>query len=853
MPSDAPEQYEDTPSSEQTIGQRLKSLAGSPRSLVSWALASRRRAVVVGVACLVSVAGVVLAGSAIATRTKASGPVVTLDEALVALDSGAYTQAEDLTKRIQEQETLPFDKLGGPAFVLGVVAAHRAEDAWSKEKKPLHLLAVKYLEEARDRGFPPGRRAEGLYLLGRSLFSSGQIPASRSILSEALKINPQKQDEIHWLLASANFRDANPRLDEALANNTAYLASRRLLPADRHRGLVQRAQILLRMDRPAECVAVLDKIPADAADLAEAIIVRGQVLMREAQGLKDEADLTAQDYVKIRQKYQEAVKTLRIAQGHDTLTTQATRKALYLIGVCFLELGDFRAALDQFTRTSKLYVDTPEGLAAAFQEAELARQMGRDADALAAYRQALGGITSPRNFSNPWISLDQLRNRALVAYEHYLKTQNFETGLELARLLYPLFSRTRAAELIGQAYRTWGENLLSQAARLPRGEASELETEGRERYRRAGSIYARLARLKATTREYPDEIWNSAEAFIRGHDYQNAAKMLRIYLRDQARRRHPQALVLLGEAMLSMGKVDEALEQFEECMEFYPRDIAAFQARLLAAAASIEKAEMKLAEDLLLENLNGDFLSPQSVEWRDSLFALGELYHTEGRYPDAIRRLEEAVTRYPEGQQSLRGRYLIGDSYHRLAEQRQAELQGDLPGATRNVQSKQIREFFGKAREQYETIQDVLCKRQETTELLPVERAMLRNTYFAIGGVLFREGRYEEAINAYTSATNRYQNHPEVLEAYVQIADAYQRLNDLEKARITLENAKVVLGLMKTDIPFTQATNYTREQWVQRIDWLLTLLDAGGSEEIAAGNQVSVVGGWRIGDKDTWT
>ena len=50
------------------------------------------------------------------------------------------------------------------------------------------------------------------------------------------------------------------------------------------------------------------------------------------------------------QKYREAVKDLRLAQSSDTAAGQITRKAVYLIGVCFLETGDVQAAGNQFDR-----------------------------------------------------------------------------------------------------------------------------------------------------------------------------------------------------------------------------------------------------------------------------------------------------------------------------------------------------------------------------------------------------------------------------------------------------------------------------------------------------------------------
>ena len=84
-------------------------------------------------------------------------------------------------------------------------------------------------------------------------------------------------------------------------------------------------------------------------------------------------------------------------------------------------------------------------------------------------------------------------------------------------------------------------------------------------------------------------------------------------------------------------------------------------------------------------------------------------------------------------------------------------------------------------------------------------------------------GRYDEAIRAYSAATNRYQHQPEVLEALMQIAACYRRLGKPDEARGTLEQAKVMLARINRDAPFAETTNYTREQWLDVLNWYASL------------------------------
>ena len=145
-----------------------------------------------------------------------------MDQALQALDHRSFAEAQTFAKRLQAQGTLSGDELGGSEFALGAVAAYEAETSSGKDRTKLFLLAARYLEEANNRGFPANRRAEGLYLLGKSLYESGQISASRPVLLSALKISPQYRTEIHALLANSYLNDARPNLATALEQNTSY-------------------------------------------------------------------------------------------------------------------------------------------------------------------------------------------------------------------------------------------------------------------------------------------------------------------------------------------------------------------------------------------------------------------------------------------------------------------------------------------------------------------------------------------------------------------------------------------------------------------------------------------------------
>ncbi len=119
-------------------------------------------------------------------------------------------------------------------------------------------------------------------------------------------------------------------------------------------------------------------------------------------------------------------------------------------------------------------------------------------------------------------------------------------------------------------------------------------------------------------------------------------------------------------------------------------------------------------------------------------------------------------------------------------------------------------------------MQDNLSRR-DTESLTPQEKALLRNSRFAVGDTYFALGRYPDALRAYQSAANHYVASPEVLDAYVQIANVYRRMERPAEARTSLEQARLALRRIPPQVRFEQTTNYNRKQWGELLDRLCSL------------------------------
>ena len=135
-----------------------------------------------------------------------------LSTALAALDRHSLAEAQHAAVNLQQQRSLDPSVRGGPPFIFGAVAAEEAELAPPSARRAAYLSAAKFLEEARQRGFPATRQAQGLFLLGKCLYLAGQFAASRTPLEEAVRADPKFAHLTNDMLASAYSQALIPTL-----------------------------------------------------------------------------------------------------------------------------------------------------------------------------------------------------------------------------------------------------------------------------------------------------------------------------------------------------------------------------------------------------------------------------------------------------------------------------------------------------------------------------------------------------------------------------------------------------------------------------------------------------------------
>jgi tetratricopeptide (TPR) repeat protein len=839
----------------------VRRLLGAPRAAFGWVRGKPLVRAPLAVLPLVAVVGLGVAWSM--WKTPAGAYDATLEQFLAAIAEEQFEQAEIIAVRLLNSSEDPMFPQGLALYARGRRVgrdAHLRPDF--EARREANRMAAGLLQQALDQGLPPELWGTAILLAAENLNRAGRNYECIRILQTGLDGGLAPGPRIDQLLMEAYARLPNPEWGKALQYADRRLADKEISPQDQQAVSIARIEMLLGLKRDEEARQALAALGAGEPVPTSLLVLRARLALREAEQRRMQPAEPNEGAASAADLLQQALGWIKEVQSREAIDRPERRDADYLEGVVLREMGEYAAALDLFSAVHRLHFAHPSGLAAGLHEAELLQHLDRDEEAMEAYSRLLSETPHPVEYSNTWISLDGFQARLLAAYARWLGEQKFTEAIALTRDLPPLFPADRAMSLQAEARTEWARKMLAVAEAAPLNNRQEPEAAARKQFRLAGVAYARTAVLRKASREYPEDVWRSAESYLRGQDYKHAVRMFRLYLDQEAKPRRPDAQVYLGEALLSLGELDQALEMFRAALNTDPQHPANYRARLLAAEASLEKGDVEKAKNWLRGNLENELLAPQSLEWRDSLFLLGEMLYREAAALEAESRkagvdsddpaasraaleklqrcyescreatdlLNEALKRYPEAPQAIRAWYFLAEAHREAAKYPRKRRSSLALEVTRMSVERDMQAELTKAVEAYNKLIELLAGRERSEELAnsapsgltEIEQAMLRNAYFGSADALFDLGRYEEAIRAYTLAANRYQNEPAALEAFVQIASCHRRMRRPTEARGVLEQAKVVLARINPEVDFQRTTRYGRTQWEE----LLNLLTA---------------------------
>lgn len=754
-----------------------------------------------------------------------------LQQALRYVDEDRNEAARKLASALQDQGYEDPDFPGGVAYVLGLTSFRESMATEDPDREQRFAATLAFLQQAEKLSLPLERRPEWAYATGICLYQLGQAEAAIAPLEEAIGSYVDGKLTASLLLTDICIDSRDLKLiEKGLHVNATVLEDATTPLDDRDRAYLQRAQMLLALDRRSESEDALSKVSRQSSRSQGSGILHAQAAMADG-------------------RFQDAVKLLEPIAAVGGLDRTYPAQAAYLIGVCWERLGELENAAAAYLRTAERFDDSHESLAARLNAAGALRKLGRSEESLETYGKVLRSIRKPDHYRNRWVSLEKLRDQVVEAWNGWMDQRMFDEAIALAEMMPPAIPREQAHDLVAQANLRWAEFYDAETMRLP--------ADGREprlkglwlRRARAGQSYARLAEVRQGAPERMQALWISADNYFRGHEYREAAERLTEIIDSRSSVLHVPALVQRGQCYMNLEQLDAALHDFHDVIAASPTDSAAFHARYLSGTCYLERNEPERAEQAWRELLESPDLSPKAQEWRQALYSLGKLLFdtaelkrrkdvanravgttasvpeqlsaTQARYDEAILRLEEFRDRYPDATESVEVRFLLARSLQRSAEFPAEKLRTAETDSARAEYRRQMKEKLDRAIGEFQELQLQLLSRLSESALDRLGKSMLRNCYFETAHCYFALGRFDEAIAAYTAGAGRAQNDVDSLTAYVQIANCYGRLKKPAEAVSTLAQAQLILKQLP-DTAFTAGpSGLSRDEWQKWLDWAM--------------------------------
>ena len=283
----------------------------------------------------------------------------------------------------------------------------------------------------------------------------------------------------------------------------------------------------------------------------------------------------------------------------------------------------------------------------------------------------------------------------------------------------------------------------------------------------------------------------SAEQYDLAGRIRDAQRILRRFVDGRSYDpRYPEALLRLGEAVEADGELAEAISWYQRVVAQFPRLREAARARVLTAGCHVALGQNEQAEAILTGLLDDDNIAPESRAFRDALHALCDLLYNHERYAEAISRLEDLLSFYPEDPDRFRSRFMLGDSYRKNALRHRDRPAADVePAALNRLVSDRLRRAAG-------LFEELLAEIKRQPEPDEAIRLYERLALFYRGDSLFdlNEPQSLQAARAvYQRAAARYAREPAALTAQVQLSNIFLRQGRVAEAARAIEHARWLL------------------------------------------------------------
>lgn len=741
-------------------------------------------------------------------------------------------------------------------YIMGRSVAGEAEEEEEKDKRQgLYYFASRYLLEAFHRGFDPEYKVEGTFYLAKTTFECGRKTPSLPYFQEVVESSDSKYRPISQTYLARIYLE-DPYLEKKRGRDhiDEYLKNENLTTNEKDQAQIIKARLFYAESKLDEALESLANANPTSKVRAEEQLLRGQVMLKQALAELEGQQAADADFVladNIKEMLKKAATEFRKAQATGASNSELVTQARFCEGICQLNLSDFARAQELFSDVRRDNVDPHLAVAAGIEEAELNARQNKVDDAFNGYMLALLDGSRLGDLNSQWIDSKAIEKKVTRFIETLIEGKKFDEGLSLSKRMWPPLSRDEGMRMQAWVRENWARDYLASSETKEGEERLKLKSQASAQYREAATAHYKLAQLRKGEPTYLQHLSDSAESNYLGHDYERSINIFKQLLEADVANRQPFYLIRIAESQLAAGNFDESLEMLNKCIAQYPTDPSTYKARLISSRIFLELRKIPEAKQMLLDNLESDILTPQSIEWRESLLAMGRtLFHEaleleaqsrslgvdsedtiqkeEGLkvletshvlFQEAIRKLQEARQRYGDDPRIEEYRYLLAESYRQSAKWPIKKLPTIAVATARAGLQEQARTDLAHALEHYTTVISHLSNLQEKPILTDIEKKLLRNSYFARADILYDLEDYSKALEAYSSAANQYNDRPECLEAFVRMFSCHRKLKQDQNARTVLAQARLFLDeKIDPNLDFAKTTRYSRDQWRNLLD-----------------------------------
>ncbi|TVQ31245.1 MAG: hypothetical protein EA376_10265 [Phycisphaeraceae bacterium] len=522
-----------------------------------------------------------------------------------------------------------------------------------------------------------------------------------------------------------------------------------------------------------------------------------------------------------------------LERADEMLTPSDSRRAesLTLRGRIEQIRGEPQEARDRFTVVVAEFPNAPAALRAWLGLAEVESIIGNVDASQEAYEQVI--VRARREPARRDVTLRMITDSLLRQQQERHLRGDHENALAFARLAERLHGADLAPadvlRAIAVTHRSLAEELVDPAQPDPERppDLSLLDpvtrAEGRAHFAEAGAYFLRHARLVLLHDDdaFADSLWLSGDSYDRAGEMDRAIEIFSEYATGRPDDpRQPSAYFRLAQAHMARGDYPIAAGFFRDLIQSNPTSgegtrsyVPLAQCYLLEGREGAEEE----AERLLLAIVDGSILAPDAIEFRDALFELGRLYLRADRLEDAIRRLTEAMERFPDDPEIVRVEYSLAESLRRSAHRIGLTLREAMPESRRRTLQSEREGRLSKAMDLYERVWSTLDSRDER-RLSRLERIQKRNSLFYRADCAYDLEDYESAIKLYDAAAQRYAEDPASLVAMIQIVNAYVAQQAWREALTANERARQRLAELPEealDSPDTPLDARHMERWLE--------------------------------------